>query len=192
VSEQRSGALGMWCAGLISRQARSNRLAVLFEESGPPIGADQVVAPAGGCHPIEQDGTPAAIPIPYARGLRGSHPPFPAANASSRLLALSRSRVCQPRGGFWRIFVAKCCFKSFTLIRTFPFFPLSETRVRPSVETIRLTHAVKNAWARRQTGLAAVFAKEFGGPRKGRWGKWELIMSIRIAMALAATIGRAF
>ena len=50
-------------------------------------------------------------------------------------------------------------FRSFTLFATFPLFP-RQTRPKPGVETARLIHAVKNAWAavRRQTGARAAEA----------------------------------
>src|SRR4029453_2029493 len=52
------------------------------------------------------------------------------------------------------------------------------------VETARLIHAVKNAWTRREPArLQGVLRAPKGA------GEWELIMSTRIAVALAATIG---
>ena len=52
-------------------------------------------------------------------------------------------------------------------------------------ETARSIHAVKNAWTRRgpAIGLPDVLRAPEGA------GEWELIMSMRIAVALAATIG---
>jgi hypothetical protein len=46
-------------------------------------------------------------------------------------------------------FPASVVFKSFTLFRTFPLLTLLAGPWQPRVETIRLTGAVKNIWARR-------------------------------------------
>jgi lipoprotein-anchoring transpeptidase ErfK/SrfK len=85
-------------------------------------------------------------------------------------------------------FAAKCCFHVIYFDSNISFLPFIEMRLRPSVETTRLTPAVKNAWARRQTGQTPDL-QGICAPREGRAGKVELIMSIRIALALAATIG---
>lgn len=66
--------------------------------------------------------------------------------------ALTRSRVCQQHGGLVAYFVAECCFQVIYFNSNISLVPLIETCARPTVETVRLTHAVKNAWARRQTG----------------------------------------
>jgi lipoprotein-anchoring transpeptidase ErfK/SrfK len=65
---------------------------------------------------------------------------------------------------------------------------LSDAR-RRLAETSRLTRTVKNAWANRQQSLHFCgFASNFTPPR-GTEAKAEKLMSLRIAVALAATIG---
>jgi hypothetical protein len=46
-------------------------------------------------------------------------------------------------------FPASVVFKSFTLFRTFHFLSPTQASPKARVETIRLTRAVKNAWAGR-------------------------------------------
>jgi lipoprotein-anchoring transpeptidase ErfK/SrfK len=72
------------------------------------------------------------------------------------------------------------CFQHFLSIA------LSDTRCRLA-ETSWLTRAVKNAWANRQLSLYRICV-EFHAPT-GIEAKAEKLMSLRIAVALAATIG---
>ena len=98
--------------------------------------------------------------------------------------SLTRSSDGDLRCGRFRPSVV---FRSFTLIRTFPFFPRSKRVSQAGVETIRLTHAVKNTWARQRPGFSQAW-QGIEGPGRRR-AKVERSMSMRIAVALAATIG---
>jgi hypothetical protein len=56
----------------------------------------------------------------------------------------------QERHHMWRLcggFPASVVFKSFTLFRTFHSLSPAQASPNARVETIRLTHADKNAWA---------------------------------------------
>ena len=84
-------------------------------------------------------------------------------------------------------FVAECCFQVIYFNSNISFVDPIETSLAAGVETLRLTHAVKNAWVRRQTGVSEWFAQAFVASVGA--GEVENLMSMRIAVALAATIG---
>ena len=103
-----------------------------------------------------------------ARAGRGSAAPRPATCAAQyplRPTALTQlsgaSRPAPAR------FPTSVVFRSFTLFPTFPLLPPSEPGPGPGVETVWLTHAVKNAWANRRNLRFAGFASNFT-PRMGR------------------------
>src|SRR5690348_15700398 len=84
-----------------------------------------------------------------------------------------------------RRFSGRCCFQVIYFKSKISSSPPARTRPTARVETIGLTHAVKNAWA--SPANWPVLGK-FQGPGRGR-RSGEITMSKRIAVALLATIG---
>ena len=56
------------------------------------------------------------------------------------------------------MFADECCFQVIYFNSKISFVAPIETSLKTGVETVRLRHAVKNAWVRRQTGFLIGFA----------------------------------
>ena len=106
--------------------------------------------------PPEQEGRagvkPRRRPLRISR-LRAGVRPSPVTAHRVLLLPRPGHAIVSRVAALWRISSAECCFQVIYFNSNISFVPLIETRLRPGVETIRLRHAVKNAWARRQTGI---------------------------------------
>lgn len=64
-------------------------------------------------------------------------------------------------------FPDECCFQVIYFNSNISFCFAIETGLTAGLETIRLRHAVKNAWVRRQTPISDRFALAFEDPLTG-------------------------
>jgi lipoprotein-anchoring transpeptidase ErfK/SrfK len=91
------------------------------------------------------------------------------------------------RGSPPALFPGECCFQVIYFNPNISFPPLIAMRLAPGVETTRSRHAVKNAWVR-PAPLFLGIRRELRAPERAV-GEVERLMSMKIAVALAATIG---
>jgi lipoprotein-anchoring transpeptidase ErfK/SrfK len=87
------------------------------------------------------------------------------------------------------MFPAECCFQVIYFVLNISFLAPIKTRLTPGAQTIRLRHAVKNTWVKLRPGFSQGPAGQLRAPERGERAKVERLMSMRIAVALAATIG---